>query len=73
MNYRRDIEDNNWFDFTLWLEGTGFDPRNGESIDTLFWYWYLNIGKKKDGRVYQITTVAPPLNQTKDEREQENG
>lgn len=46
MSYRTDIEDKNWRKFLDWLSGTGFDPRNGEHIDTLFWYWWIKTEDK---------------------------
>lgn len=46
MSYRSDIEDKYWSRFIDWLDDHSFDSRNGEHIDTLFWYWYINVQTK---------------------------
>lgn len=45
MSYKQDTEDKYWSRFLDWLkDGASFDPRNGEHIDTIFWWWWVNIG-----------------------------
>jgi hypothetical protein len=41
---RLDIEKEYWVsEFLPWLRTASFDPRNQESIDTIFWWWYINV------------------------------
>lgn len=38
-----DVEQEYWVsEFIPWLQDVGFDPRNQECIDTIFWWWYVN-------------------------------
>jgi hypothetical protein len=43
MNYRHFLEEKHWSRFLDWLSEVSFDPRNGEHIDTIFWWWIINV------------------------------
>lgn len=57
MSYRNDIEDKYWSRFLDWLkDGISLDPRNGEHIDTIFWWWWINVGHDQYETVTNPTT-----------------
>ena len=39
--YKKTIEDSYWFHFIDWCKQVSIEPRNGEDINMLFWYWYI--------------------------------
>ena len=60
--YRDTIEATYWVYFIEWLRVSGFDPRNGEDIGTLFWYWYLQTVPTDTNFTVKITHTMPKDN-----------
>ena len=41
---KSDVEEAYWVsEFLPWLREHGFDPRNGQSVTDIFWWWYINV------------------------------
>ncbi len=47
---KNDVQDMYWDTFLDWLEEVSFDPRNGEHIDTIFWWWWINVFNRGKGK-----------------------